>query len=41
MSLFDLSSSAAIMKFWLETESKTDDAGELTGEIDTTIDDLL
>ena len=41
MSLFDLSSSAAIMKFWMETESKTDDAGELTGEIDTTIDDLL
>ena len=41
MSLFDLSSSAAIMKFWLETEAKTDDAGELTGEIDTTIDDLL
>jgi len=41
MSLFDLSASAAIMKFWLETEAKTDDAGELTGEIDTTIDDLL
>ena len=41
MSLFDLSASAAIMKFWLETESQTDEAGELTGEIDTTIDDLL
>lgn len=41
MSLFDLSASAAIMKFWMETEAKTDDAGELTGEIDTTIDDLL
>ena len=41
MSLFDLSASSAIMKFWLETEAKTDDAGEMTGEIDTTIDDLL
>jgi len=41
MSLFDLSASAAIMKFWMETEAKTDDAGEMTGEIDTTIDDLL
>lgn len=41
MSLFDLSASAAIMKFWLETESQTDEAGELTGEINPTIDALL
>jgi hypothetical protein len=41
MSLFDLSTSSAILKFWIETEAKTDDAGELTGEINTTIDDLL
>jgi len=41
MSLFDLSASAAIMKFWIETESQTDDAGELTGEINPTIDALL
>ena len=41
MSLFDLSASAAIMKFWIETESNTDEAGELTGEINPTIDALL
>ncbi len=41
MSLFDLSASAAIMKFWIETESQTDEAGELTGEINPTIDALI
>jgi len=41
MSLFDLSASAAIMKFWIETESQTDEAGEMTGEINPTIDALI
>jgi hypothetical protein len=41
MSLFDLSASAAIMKFWIETESQTDESGELTGEINPTIDALI